>query len=82
VPLVIGYWSDRRQAQGLGARLPFVVGGSLLGAGGLVAVALGSSSSYLALAVFAATVYVGLNAVTTAHRALVAELRGFLQDSR
>jgi MFS family permease len=74
VPLVIGYWSDRRRAQGLGARLPFVLGGSLLGAGGLVAVALGSSSSYLALAVFAATVYVGLNAVTTAHRALVAEL--------
>jgi MFS family permease len=74
VPLVIGYWSDRRQARGLGARLPFVVGGSLFGAGGLVAVALGSSSSYLALAVFAATVYVGLNAVTTAHRALVAEL--------
>jgi membrane-associated phospholipid phosphatase len=74
VPLVIGYWSDRRRARGLGARLPFVVGGSLLGAGGLVAVALGSSSSYLALAVFAATVYVGLNAVTTAHRALVAEL--------
>jgi membrane-associated phospholipid phosphatase len=74
VPLVIGYWSDRRRARGLGARLPFVVGGSLLGAGGLVAVAVGSSSSYLALAVFAATVYVGLNAVTTAHRALVAEL--------
>ncbi len=74
VPLVIGYWSDRRRARGLGARLPFVLGGSLLGAGGLVAVALGSSSSYLALAVFAATVYVGLNAVTTAHRALVAEL--------
>jgi membrane-associated phospholipid phosphatase/predicted MFS family arabinose efflux permease len=74
VPLVIGYWSDRRRARGLGARLPFVVGGSLLGAGGLVAVALGSSSSYLALTVFAATVYVGLNAVTTAHRALVAEL--------
>jgi MFS family permease len=74
VPLVIGYWSDRRRARGFGARLPFVVGGSLFGAGGLVAVALGSSSSYLALAVFAATVYVGLNAVTTAHRALVAEL--------
>jgi membrane-associated phospholipid phosphatase len=74
VPLVIGYWSDRRRARGLGARLPFVLGGSLFGAGGLVAVALGSSSSYLALAVFAATVYVGLNAVTTAHRALVAEL--------
>ena len=74
VPLVIGYWSDRRRARGLGARLPFVLGGSVLGAGGLVAVALGSSSSYAALAVFAATVYVGLNAVTTAHRALVAEL--------
>ncbi|HEV3477870.1 MAG TPA: MFS transporter [Gaiellaceae bacterium] len=74
VPLVIGYWSDRRRARGLSARLPFVVGGSLFGAGGLVAVALGSSSSYLALAVFAATVYAGLNAVTTAHRALVAEL--------
>jgi membrane-associated phospholipid phosphatase/predicted MFS family arabinose efflux permease len=74
VPLVIGYWSDRRRDRGVGARLPFVLGGSLVGAGGLVAVALGSSSSYLALAVFAATVYVGLNAVTTAHRALVAEL--------
>jgi MFS family permease len=74
VPLVIGYWSDRRRARGLGARLPFVLGGSLLGAGGLVAVALGSSTSYVALTVFAATVYVGLNAVTTAHRALVAEL--------
>ena len=74
VPLVVGYWSDRRRARGLDARLPFVIGGSLVGASGLVAVALGSSSSYLALAVFAATVYVGLNAVTTAHRALVAEL--------
>jgi MFS family permease len=74
VPLVSGYWSDRRRAQGLGARLPFVLGGSLLGAGGLLAVALGSSTSYFALAVFAATVYVGLNAVTTAHRALVPEL--------
>jgi membrane-associated phospholipid phosphatase len=74
VPLVVGFWSDRRRARGLDARLPFVLGGSLVGAGGLVAVALGSSSSYLALAVFAATVYIGLNAVTTAHRALVAEL--------
>ena len=74
VPLVIGYWSDQRRSRGLGARLPFVLGGSLLAAGGLVAVALGASSTYLALAVFAATVYVGLNAITTAHRALVAEL--------
>jgi membrane-associated phospholipid phosphatase/MFS family permease len=74
VPLVIGYWSDRRRARGVGGRLPIVLGGSLLAAGGLVAIALGSSSSYLALAVFAATVYTGLNAITTAHRALVAEL--------
>ena len=82
VPLVIGYWSDQRRARGLGARLPFVLGGSLLGAGGLAAVALGASSTYLALAVFAATVYVGLNAITTAHRALVAELFGSGERAR
>jgi predicted MFS family arabinose efflux permease len=82
VPLVIGYWSDQRRARGLGARLPFVLGGSLLAAGGLTAVALGASSTYLALAVFAATVYVGLNAITTAHRALVAELFGSGQRAR
>jgi MFS family permease len=74
VPLVVGYWSDRRKLRGLGGRLPFVVGGSVVAAGGLVAIALGASSSYLALAVFGATVYVGLNAITTAHRTLVAEL--------
>jgi MFS family permease len=74
VPLFVGYWSDRRRARGVGGRLPFVFGGSALAAGGLIAIALGSSSSYLVLAVFAATVYTGLNAVTTAHRALVAEL--------
>jgi membrane-associated phospholipid phosphatase/MFS family permease len=74
VPLFVGYWSDRRRARGVGGRLPFVLGGNALAAGGLMAIALGSSSSYLALAVFAATVYTGLNAVTTSHRALVAEL--------
>jgi MFS family permease len=74
VPLVVGYWSDRRRMRGAGGRLPFVLGGSVVAAGGLLAVALGASSSYLALAVFGATVYVGLNAITTAHRALVAEL--------
>jgi MFS family permease len=74
VPLVVGYWSDRRRQRGAGGRLPFVLGGSIVAAGGLTAVALGASSSYLALAVFGATVYIGLNAVTTAHRALVAEL--------
>jgi MFS family permease len=74
VPLVVGYWSDRRRLRGDGARLPFVLGGGIVTAGGLAAVALGASSSYVALAVFGATVYVGLNAITTAHRALVAEL--------
>ena len=44
-----------------------------MAAGGLAAVALGFSSSYFVLAVFGAVVYVGLNAVTTAHRALVPE---------
>jgi membrane-associated phospholipid phosphatase/predicted MFS family arabinose efflux permease len=74
VPLIVGYWSDRRRARGVGGRLPFVLGGSALAAGGLLAIALGSSSSYLVLAIFATTVYAGLNAVATAHRALVAEL--------
>ena len=74
VPLVVGFWSDRRRARGEGGRLPFVLGGTILAAGGLTSIALGYSSSYLALAVFAATAYAGLNVVTTAHRALVAEL--------
>ena len=41
--------------------------------GGLVAVGLGNGTSYLALALPAGLVYTGLNALTTAHRALVAE---------
>jgi MFS family permease len=80
VPLVVGFWSDRRRLRGAGGRLPFVLGGSAVAAGGLVAVAFGFSSSYLALAVFGATVYIGLNAITTAHRALVAEL--YASDGR
>jgi membrane-associated phospholipid phosphatase/MFS family permease len=74
VPLVVGYWSDRRRARGEGGRLPFVLGGAVLAAGGLASIALGSSSSYVALAIFAAIAYAGLNVVTTAHRALVPEL--------
>ena len=68
VPLVTGLWSDRR-----GVRGPFIIGGAIVGAGGLVAVALGTASSYLVLALAAATVYIGLNAASTAHRALVVE---------
>lgn len=73
VPLAVGVWSDRRAAGGLGRRLPYMAGGALLGAGGLVAIGLGNGSSYLALGLAAAVVYTGLNALTTAHRALVAE---------
>jgi membrane-associated phospholipid phosphatase/MFS family permease len=73
VPLAVGVWSDRRAAGGLGRRLPYMAGGALLAAGGLVAIGLGNGSSYLALGLAAAVVYTGLNALTTAHRALVAE---------
>ena len=80
VPLAVGVWSDRRVAGGGSRRLPFVLGGSLVASGGLAAVALGFSSSYLVLAAFGAVVYVGLNAATTAHRALVPE--SFATESR
>ena len=73
VPLVVGVWSDRLRHHGHGRTLPFVLGGSLLAAGGLLAVALGHATSYLALAAFAAVAYVGLNAITTAHRAMIPE---------
>ena len=68
VPIAIGIWSDRR-----GRRLPFIAGGAVLTAGGLVAVGLGNGSSYFALGLAAALVYGGLNALNTAHRAIVAE---------
>ena len=73
VPLVTGMWSDRLERSGRGRRLPFIVGGSVVTAGGLAAMAFGFSTSYLVLALFAAVVYTGLNALTTAHRALVPE---------
>jgi membrane-associated phospholipid phosphatase/MFS family permease len=68
VPLATGLWSDRR-----GSRAPFIFGGTIVAAGGLVAIALGTASSYFVLAIAAATVYIGLNSATTVHRALVAE---------
>lgn len=73
VPLVVGLWSDRRDGRGLGRRLPFMVAGTVLTTGGLASIALGTGSSYLALGLAAALAYTGLNALTTAHRALVAE---------
>ena len=68
VPLATGLWSDRR-----GSRAPFILGGTIVAAGGLVAIALGTASSYFVLAIAAATVYIGLNSATTVHRALVVE---------
>jgi membrane-associated phospholipid phosphatase len=73
IPLLVGVWSDRLRDGGHGRTLPFVLGGSLLAAGGLLALALGYASSYLVLALFAAVTYAGLNAVTTGHRALIPE---------
>ena len=76
VPLAVGVWSDRLRARGHTRTLPFILGGSLLTATGLAAIALGHASSYAALAVFAALAYAGMNAVTTAHRALIPETFG------
>jgi membrane-associated phospholipid phosphatase len=74
VPLVVGVWSDKLRARGRAARMPFVIGGSLVTAGGLAAIALGHGTNYLLLALAGAAAYTGLNAVTTAHRALVPEI--------
>jgi MFS family permease len=70
VPLLVGRWSDRRHTPRHGRR-PFLVGGSLLSACGLAAAALGHGTSFLVLALAGTVAYVGVNVVTTAHRALV-----------
>jgi MFS family permease len=69
-PLLVGRWSDRRHTPRYGRR-PFIAGGSLLAACGLTAVALGHSTSFLVLTLAGAVTYIGVNVVTTAHRALV-----------
>jgi membrane-associated phospholipid phosphatase/MFS family permease len=73
VPLAVGLWSDRRESTGLGRRLPFMIGGGAIAAGGLLAIGLGNGTSYVALGLAAAVAYTGLNALTTAHRAVVAD---------
>jgi MFS family permease len=70
VPLLVGRWSDRRHTPRQGRR-PFIIGGSLLAACGLTAAALGHSTSFLVLTLAGTVAYVGVNVVTTAHRALV-----------
>jgi MFS family permease len=70
VPLLVGRWSDRRHTPRYGRR-PFIAGGSLLATCGLTAVALGQGTSFLVLTLAGAVAYIGVNVVTTAHRALV-----------
>ncbi len=70
VPLIVGRWSDRSHTPRHGRR-PFIAGGSLLATCGLTAVALGHASSFLVLTLAGAVAYMGVNVVTTAHRALV-----------
>lgn len=70
VPLLVGRWSDRRHTPRHGRR-PFIAGGSLLAACGLAAAALGQGTSFLVLTLAGTVAYVGVNVVTTAHRALV-----------
>ena len=66
VPLAVGVWSDRRG--GHAPLVPFMVGGGLVGAGGLVAIAAGRGTSYLMLAAAGFVTYVGLSGALTAHR--------------
>ncbi|MGH2967170.1 MAG: MFS transporter [Solirubrobacterales bacterium] len=80
IPLLVGIWRDRRPADRLGHRLPFIVGGSLLTGGGLVAIGLGTGVSYLVLVLAGAVTYIGLNATATAHRAIIVE--GFEDKAR
>jgi MFS family permease len=70
VPLIVGRWSDRRHTPRHGRR-PFIAGGSVLAASGLTAAALGHGTSFLVLTLAGTVAYVGVNVVTTAHRALV-----------
>jgi MFS family permease len=73
VPVLAGVVSDRRRAGRLGRRGGLIAWGAAVAAGGLVAVATSTGTSFLALAAAAAAVYTGLNIATTAHRAVVAD---------
>ncbi len=68
-PLVVGLLSDRRS--GPTARVPFLIGGTLLAAGGLGAIAVGTETSYVVLALAGLTAYLGLSGALTAHRAAI-----------
>jgi MFS family permease len=70
VPLVVGLWSDRRHTVRHGRR-PFLLGGAILTACGLGAIAFGYQTSFLMLTLAGFVTYVGVNIVTTTHRTLV-----------
>jgi MFS family permease len=81
VPLLVGRWSDRSHTPRHGRR-PFIVGGTVLTSSALAAVALGHGTSFLVLTLAGAAAYVGVNVVTTAHRALVHDCFGGHEYSR
>jgi undecaprenyl-diphosphatase len=71
VPLVVGYVRDRLAARRRAVDRPFILVGALVTAVGLAAVGAASDSSYLVLGALGAVVYIGINIVTTAYRALI-----------
>lgn len=81
VPLFVGRWSDRIHTPTHGRR-PFIAGGSILTACGMAAVALGHGTSYLVLTLAGAVAYVGVNVVSTAHRALIHDCFGRREYAR
>ena len=80
VPLVAGIVVDRRRPGRLGRRGGLLLAGGAITAGGLLATATGTGSSYVLLTLTAAAIYTGLNVATTAHRAVVAD--AFVYDER
>lgn len=73
VPLAVGGPADRVRRHGGDPARAVLLGGVLLGAGGMLAVATLVSTSYPALALAALVTYGGLAAAMTMHRSLVAE---------
>ena len=82
VPLVAGVVVDRREPGRLGRRGGLLLIGAAITAGGLLATATGTESSYLLLTLTAAAIYTGLNVATTAHRAVVADAFGYDERPR
>lgn len=73
VPLAVGGPADRVRRHGGDAARALLLGGSLVGAAGMLAVAALVATDYLALALAATVAYAGLAAGMTMHRSLVAE---------